>query len=440
MFSIFGKCNKYRENAGSLKSHKKSILIFAMFFLLAVGMGLKGRMDAMESTGKAERAAEGGNSQNRTFVYQIDGSEKQELTLDIAPVERAQDEVLELLESAAAQWENIYLGENVSADEVRYDLNLPNSLFNGLVKISYESSNNTILQINGEIMPDVLPEEGELVELTVTFSYAEYTRIETYGLYIQMPEVESAEWFKMKLLEKVQQEEQSSRDQTSFSLPDSIAGHTVIWEQKQDFRWVFMIFLGLIAVFCLEWKEKEDAKKRKKARNSQLMFEYPQMVDQMSILLDSGMTIRKAWERMLETDRHMQQNNCQGKEIKPTCCERHFVKRNSRENQRIFVEEMWITYREIQEGRGEQDAYERFGKRIGLMPYRRFGSILSQNLSKGTRDIKLLLRKEAAEALEMRKNRARRMGEEAGTKMLFPMLVMLVLILLVLLLPAITEL
>ena len=40
----------------------------------------------------------------------------------------------------------------------------------------------------------------------------------------------------------------------------------------------------------------------------------------------------------------------------------------------------------------------------------------------------------------MRKNRARKAGEEAGTKMLFPMLVMLVLILLVLLLPALTGL
>lgn len=74
------------------------------------------------------------------------------------------------------------------------------------------------------------------------------------------------------------------------------------------------------------------------------------------------------------------------------------------------------------------------------MPYKRFSSILAQNLSKGTRDMKELLQKESLEALDMRKNRARRLGEEAGAKLLFPMLVMLLMILLPLLLPALTSL
>ena len=146
------------------------------------------------------------------------------------------------------------------------------------------------------------------------------------------------------------------------------------------------------------------------------MFEYPGMVDQMAVLLESGMTIRRAWERMTER------------------------RRAPGEPYPAYQEEMRITYREMQEGRGEKEAYERFGNRIGLLPYRQFSSVLSHNLSKGTRDIRLLLRKEAAEALEMRKNRARKAGEEAGTKMLFPMLIMLILVLLVLLLPALTGL
>lgn len=445
VINLFKEFKKYSRECGSLKAsadsifRKTSVWIFIAFLLLAAGMGLKGQLESREMTGKAERQLEGGSSRSQTFTYQIDGSEEGELTLDIFPVERTQDEALELLERAAAQWEEVYLGENRSADEVRYDLNFPAVLCDGLVKISCESSNYSILQNDGKIIQDALTEDGELVELTVTFSYGEYDRIERYSLYILMPEAESAEWLKIRLSEEAQRTEQSSRNEKSFSLPDSIAGHTVSWEQKHDFQWIFIIFLGITAVFCLEWKEKESEKKRQKERNKQLMFEYPQMVDQLSILLDSGMTIRRAWERMLQTDQRMKpgksRNRHTGRKIFP----KYSRGRNQCKNQRIFVEEMWITYREIKEGRGEGEAYERFGNRIGLMPYRRLGSILSRNLTKGTGDIKLLLRKEAEEALEMRKNRARRMGEEAGTKMLFPMLVMLVLILMILLLPAITN-
>lgn len=395
----------------SFKYHKKIAGIFALFLLFAAGMGLKGRLESADWTGIARRQEEGGSSQSQTFSYRIDGFEEQELTLDIAPVERTRKEAMELLEDAVSQWEEVYLGENESAEEVRYDLDIPSGLCGGLVEISCESSDDSILRSDGKILQDALPEEGELVELTVTFSYAEYVRMETYGFYILPPEEESAEWLEMQLFKEAQERERTSRSQTSFSLPDSIAGHTVIWEQRQDFQWIFIIFLGVIVVFCLQWKEKEDVRRRRKERNRQLLYEYPQMVDQISLLLDSGMTIRRAWERMLQSDKQ-------------------------RQGRRIFIEEMWITYREIMEGCGEREAYEQFGNRIGLMPYRRFGSLLSQNLSRGTGDIRQLLRKEAEEALEMRKNRARRMGEEAGTKMLFPMLVMLVLILLVLLLPA----
>ncbi|MEI3340155.1 MAG: hypothetical protein V8R80_09640 [Eubacterium sp.] len=68
-------------------------------------------------------------------------------------------------------------------------------------------------------------------------------------------------------------------------------GHRLQWENAQEFTWMYMIFLGASAVFCLEWKQKEDVRKAEKKRKDQLLYEYPQMVEQMSLLLGSGMTI-----------------------------------------------------------------------------------------------------------------------------------------------------
>ena len=65
----------------------------------------------------------------------------------------------------------------------------------------------------------------------------------------------------------------------------------------------------------------------------------------------------------------------------------------------------------------------------------KFGALLAQNLKKGTK-MADLLRNEAAQAFENRKSRAKRLGEEAGTKLLAPMFGMLAIVLIIVIVPA----
>ncbi|MCC8151953.1 MAG: type II secretion system F family protein [Lachnospiraceae bacterium] len=468
-----------------LKSHKKSVLILGVSVLLAVGIGMQDQADMGDMLGIAEREEEGGDVRSQTFSFHLQRSEEDggntdgqeqtdeeelELELEIAAVQQSREETIELLEQAVTEWENGYLGDNSSANEVRQDLNLVSELCDGLVRVSYESSDSTVLQTDGtvtaESMTDgeetdeesviaggeeneetaareareneetaeteagereetaeIAGEEGTLVELTAEFSCGDYVRIETYGLRILPPEEGSREWILNELLQEAQEAEQSSREESQFSLPDTVAGYHVVWTGEQEYRWLFFLLIGAAAAFCLEQKDRQDEKERQRKRKEQLLFEYPQMVDQIAVLLDSGMTIRKAWERIAGREHPAQQRR--GK---------------NDENAAVYLEEMRITCREIREGRGEREAYERFGRRIGLAPYKRFSSILTQNLSKGTGDVRRILQKESEDALDMWRSRARKLGEEAGTKLLFPMLVMLVLILAVLLLPAVGNL
>ncbi len=433
-----------------LLSHRRSVLILGLFVLLAAGTKVRDQADAGENAGFVERDAEGGSTQNRTFSFRLEASDVQEdsdeegdsagqtesadpdqgdvasgeLELSVAPVQSDPDEAYDLLERAVREWEEGYLGENDSANEVRHDLCFPSQVCDGQVEVSCESSDLNILRTDGTVLTDDVGEGGTVVEVTATFTYGDYTRMETYAVCLLPPEEGSEEWILSELTEAAQRAEEESRDQTGFTLPDSIAGYRVIWEESSSYQWVWFLLLGIVAVICLEQQETQAERQRQKKRKEQLEWEYPQMVDQFSVLLESGMTIRTAWERILKRERYTDQENG----------------RKERRSGSIYLEEMMITWREIREGRGEKEAYERFGSRIGLMPYRRFSSILTQNLSKGTRDIRELLQKESLDAMEMRKNRARRLGEEAGAKLLFPMLVMLMLILMVLLLPALMSL
>lgn len=91
---------------------------------------------------------------------------------------------------------------------------------------------------------------------------------------------------------------------------------------------------------------------------------------------------------------------------------------------------------EMKGGMAENECYERFGERCGLQVYKKFGTILSQNLKKGTKGLTELLRQEADTAFDERKNTAKQLGEKAGTKILFPMFLMLAVVLLMIIVPA----
>ena len=93
----------------------------------------------------------------------------------------------------------------------------------------------------------------------------------------------------------------------------------------------------------------------------------------------------------------------------------------------------------MKEGSGIGECLDRFGSRVGLTEYRRFSSILAQNLKKGTRDVREQLQTEAKSAMEARRTNAKRLGEEAGTKLLGPMMCMFVIVLAVVLYPALQS-
>ena len=97
---------------------------------------------------------------------------------------------------------------------------------------------------------------------------------------------------------------------------------------------------------------------------------------------------------------------------------------------------MCIAGREMQGGITEKEAYERFGQRIGLIPYMKFSALLSQNLKKGNKGLTEILSMESMQAFEERKSIAKKAGEEASTKLMFPMFGMLAVVLFMVIVPA----
>ena len=132
--------------------------------------------------------------------------------------------------------------------------------------------------------------------------------------------------------------------------------------------------------------------------------------------MQAGLTARNAWERIVWDYRKK--------------CERDPGK------VRYAYEEMTLACREMQNGVAEAKAYENFGLRCRIPCYLKLSALLEQNLKKGSKGLTGLLQLEVREAFEQRRDLARSQGEEASTKLLVPMILMLFAVMLLILVPA----
>ena len=403
-----------------LRMNKKTLLLIAAVLLLGTAVTVSERNQAADvAENGVARGSVGSNALSETFTYRVDGGEEYEITLDVQAQQLTEEEAMELLAEAEAAWEEVYLGENASAGAVTKDLDLPDTLMDGLVEVSYTFDDYSVIAEDGVLQQENTQEDGTLVQMTAEFGYEDYSLLETKNLLILPAELTEEEALQQEVEEALLSEEGSTREQASFLLPSVVGDHTVSWSVQGSHAGIWVILLGICAVIALQFKQRQDMRQKEKERKKRLLLEYPQMAEQMALLLGSGMTVLHAWDRMIQTGSASGSRKAAGRPL--------------------YITEMEVTLREIREGHGEVESYKRFSQRIGLEPYRRLISILTQNLSKGNRQIQAVLEQEASDALQLRRNNAKRMGEEAGSKLFGPMMLLFVLILLVVLWPAVSN-
>ena len=140
------------------------------------------------------------------------------------------------------------------------------------------------------------------------------------------------------------------------------------------------------------------------------------MVYQLMVFVGAGLTVGQAWERIvLNYTTRRKERRCQ---------------------ERPAYEEMAVAFGQMQCGQPEGKAIMAFGKRCQMPSYLKLATLLEQNRRTGTKDLQNLLEQEMIAAWEQQKNVARRMGEEAGTKLLLPLFLMLFVVMVLVMVPA----
>ena len=246
----------------------------------------------------------------------------------------------------------------------------------------------------------------------------------TDTLYVQIPEKEVQEQEQTQKLTAKEQEQKDIMEEIAryneekgdpdyYYLPEQWNGKKLQWISPADTSGKMLTGIFLIAaMIVLVMKGREEQVQLQK-RQEELLMDYPGLVMKFTLLVQAGLTARKAFQKIAMD----------------------YGKREEG-NKRAAYEEIRTACYEMDSGVSEAEAYRRFGERCGQVKYKTLSTLLIQNLQKGSRYLSDLLEKESVEAWEERKRKARVLGEAAATKLLLPMVLMLLVVMAVIMLPA----
>lgn len=348
---------------------------------------------------------------------QKENGSSQEVSFTIPGLTYSQKEIQAWFQKAKEELEDAVLGENESLDYVNSNLNLVASLPELPIEISWGSSNPEILDWEGCIGENI-PKEGTTVKLYVSFTCQDEREDFELEAKVYPPRLPKEDQWEREAQNSFSRLNEGDGEGNIWYLPSEVNGEAVIWKLPSSHTGtVVLMITSVMAAVWMVGKKREEQNSWKK-RQEELAVDYPEILNKFVLLLNAGMNTRRAFAKVALDYRKQKQ-----------AAGEHF-------RSRAAYEEIAFVYMEMEQGIPEAEAYEHLGSRCGLAAYKTFSTLLVQNLRKGNGEIADMLEREAAAAFENRKRRAKILGEQAGTKLLIPMIMMLVIVFVILLFPA----
>jgi len=368
---------------------------------------IEGKYIARNSYGKGEKQV------NLTVGYE-DGS-KEEIVLNIEERHYTDKELEELYEQAKSEVYKLIFSDGIKPDEVRENLHLPDYLEGFPFQIQWESENYALVDYDGTVYNSELPEKGEIVNLHVVFQCYEFKREYVFPVHILPPFLSEEEMRRQELRKRIEENEQKSIYEETYILPEEINGEAVGWKEAKEDNVGIVLLLVCAAAILVYYMKDYDLHKQVLLKREEMFACYPEIVNRLVLYVGAGMTVRNAW-RKIALD--------------------NAKKKTKRGRKGYIYQEMLFACYEMDSGTSEGEAYEHFGKRCGIEQYIKLATLLVQNMQKGNSTMLLQLKEEAETAFVQRMDQARKKGEEAGTKLLMPMMILFGMVLILIMIPA----
>lgn len=362
---------------------------------------------------------DGYGQEGKTYEFLVDGIYEEPVAckVEISPLQYTKEEAEAVFEEVSADLPQMILGENPSLDQVWTDLELKTLFDDRGVRAVWKSRAPEIIDSFGRVKKDHVPEDGVEAVLDVVLTDGVYEKESQIYVKVCPPQRTPREQVIQALEEQIRQSDSQGRQERYVALPQEYEGKPIQYRQKGGRTYLFLPLLGVVMAALLVSQEKSREEKMRRQRQQLLLLDYADVVYQLMVYLGAGLTVGKAWEQMVKNYEKRQ--------------------KQTGESPRPAYEEMALTLSQMQYGIPEGTALGQFGKRCQHQCYMKLSSLLEQNRKTGTKNLNQLLEQEMTAAWEEQKHTAKRMGEEARTKLMVPLFLMLLVVMVIIMVPAV---
>lgn len=402
----------------------KRKIILAFVLLLALGFLLDMTEEGILGRGNRIKRGDPGTGDQEVRLKLSAGDRDRQVLEDydyeLTLQEKKPDEKEKaaLMERAKKEIDSSFCQKGQKLSHVTGRVDLRESYADGLVDASWSFSPGGLVDEKGMILEEHLKEKGILVGAYVQLSCFEAEEVYEFSFKV-FPVKKPRDKQLVSDVNHVIAERQTEAGEDYLELPKEMNGVQLNWSEIKPHYFLKFLFLDVLLGVSLVISGRERARIARKKHMQQMQLDYPEIVSKLLILCGAGMSVKQAWHKISTSYIDKRQKITSG--------------------ERAAYEEMVRTDREMADGVSERIAFRQFGERVPLACYHRLGRLLTESIQKGARGMDEQMRREAEDAFEARKQLARKLGEEAGTKMMLPMMLMLVIVIAIVMVPAVVS-
>ena len=213
----------------------------------------------------------------------------------------------------------------------------------------------------------------------------------------------------------MKKKEKQNQYKETIRIPASYKDITIEKTNKgNNLKWVYLFILVSIFVPVYNYlKLHEDGKRCQ----IQAEKDFPVIVHLLTLYMGAGLSFYSAIKRI--------SNN--------------YKKQEERGEKRIAFEKIMLMEQQMNNGISQKKVCQNWGRQFQTDSYQKLSLILIQSFTKGSKEAAILMEAEEREAFRKRVDRAKKEGEEAATRLLFPMILLLCQVMLLVMYPALIK-
>ncbi len=403
-----------QESDRFVRDQAAIVLIAGALFLLVLAASLAAGFHKPESI-TLKREGFGRGSREIPLILEQDGKEKEYL-LNLGEQDISKEEVEDIFKAFFKKLERSMAGENQSLTQVRKPLYFPERLSGFPFSLSYQPEDSNIINLNGTIGKKGRGlEMGSLsTQISVTAAYGNLRETKTFPVIVLSPETERKTDLE-KAADVLTKQEKDSRSLAEFTFPSSLGGVRVRRPGHGGIPsgWIALFLIVAVLPFFRHYSLKNKVMERQKETEADFSI----IVHLFALFMSAGLSFPSSVTRISQAYR-------EGR-IVP--------------ERRVAFDRILVMENRMHDGVSSKEALREWAGTYSFAGYRKLALILTQCMTKGQKEAMIMMEKEEGQAFTDRIDKARTEGEEARTRLLFPMIVLLAATMILIMFPALMN-